>query len=55
MERLSYSSRCALVVDLIKRLRERGSWCGETHLQKAFLFYPARYFQIELWIQVRNL
>lgn len=35
MERLSYSSRCALVVDLIKRLRERGSWCGETHLQKA--------------------
>src|SRR5262249_32188584 len=35
MERLSYSSRCALVVELIKRLRERGSWCGETHLQKA--------------------
>src|ERR1044072_2432433 len=35
MERLSYSSRCALVVDLVRRLRERGSWCGETHLQKA--------------------
>jgi hypothetical protein len=35
MEQLSYSSRCALVVDLIKRLRERGSWCGETHVQKA--------------------
>jgi uncharacterized protein YwgA len=35
MEQLSYSSRCALVVDLIKRLRERGSWCGETHLQQA--------------------
>jgi uncharacterized protein YwgA len=35
MEQLSYSSRCALVVDLVKRLRERGSWCGETHLQKA--------------------
>src|SRR5262245_50394320 len=35
MERLSYSSRCALVVDLVKRLREGGSWCGETHLQKA--------------------
>ena len=34
MERLSYSSRCALVVDLIKRLRKKGSWCGETHLQK---------------------
>src|ERR1700692_4850556 len=36
MEQLSYSSRCALVVDLVKRLHERGSWCGETHLQKAF-------------------
>jgi uncharacterized protein YwgA len=35
MNRLSYSSRCALVVDLVRRLRERGSWCGETHLQKA--------------------
>jgi hypothetical protein len=35
MERLSYSSRCALVVELAKRLRSRGSWCGETHLQKA--------------------
>jgi uncharacterized protein YwgA len=35
MERLSYSSRCALVVELVRRLRERGSWCGETHLQKA--------------------
>lgn len=35
MERLSYSCRCALVVDLAKRLRSRGSWCGETHLQKA--------------------
>jgi uncharacterized protein YwgA len=35
MERLSYSSRCALVVDLAKRLRAQGSWCGETHLQKA--------------------
>jgi hypothetical protein len=36
MQQLSYSGRCALVVDLVKRLRERGSWCGETHLQKAF-------------------
>jgi hypothetical protein len=35
MERLSYSSRCALVVELATRLRSRGSWCGETHLQKA--------------------
>ena len=35
MTPLSYSSRCALVVQLAKRLRDRGSWCGETHLQKA--------------------
>jgi hypothetical protein len=35
MERLSYSSRCGLVVKLATRLRSRGSWCGETHLQKA--------------------
>lgn len=31
----SYSSRCALVVEVAKLLRSRGSWCGETHLQKA--------------------
>jgi hypothetical protein len=36
MERLSYSSRCALVVELARKLRSRGSWAGETHLQKAF-------------------
>lgn len=35
MERLSYSCRCALAVELAKKLRSRGSWCGETHLQKA--------------------
>ena len=35
MEQLSYSSRCALVVHLAKKLRAKGSWCGETHLQKA--------------------
>lgn len=35
MERLSYSSRCALMVELTKKLREAGSWCGETHVQKA--------------------
>jgi len=32
---LSYSSRCALIVATAKRLRASGSWCGETHLQKA--------------------
>lgn len=35
MEQLSYSVRCALVVCLAKKLRAKGSWCGETHLQKA--------------------
>lgn len=35
MDRLSYSLRCTIIIDLIKRLRERGSWCGETHIQKA--------------------
>lgn len=35
MERLSYSMRCAIIVDLVRKLRAMGSWCGETHLQKA--------------------
>src|SRR5262245_43954036 len=35
MEQLSYSTRCALIVHLAKKLRAKGSWCGETHLQKA--------------------
>lgn len=35
MEQISYSRRCALIVDLARRLRQKGSWCGETHLQKA--------------------
>jgi hypothetical protein len=35
MNQLSYSARCALVVQLAKKLRAKGSWCGETHLQKA--------------------
>jgi hypothetical protein len=32
---ISYSSKCALIVETTKRLRGAGSWCGETHLQKA--------------------
>ncbi|MGC2141000.1 MAG: hypothetical protein WA620_05390, partial [Methylovirgula sp.] len=28
-------SRSALMVHVAKQLRSRGSWCGETHLQKA--------------------
>jgi hypothetical protein len=35
MERVSYSLRCTLIVDILKGLREHGSWCGETHIQKA--------------------
>jgi len=35
MNQLSYSSRYAVVLDLIKKLRAKGSWCGETHIQKA--------------------
>jgi uncharacterized protein YwgA len=35
MEQLSYSYRCAVIVDLANKLRSEGSWCGETHLQKS--------------------
>ena len=31
--------RAAVLVDLADRLREKGSWCGETHLQKATFFF----------------
>lgn len=30
--------RAALVLDLITHLKDNGSWCGETHLQKAVYF-----------------
>src|SRR5712691_6618655 len=30
--------RAALLTRLIERLRQAGSWCGETHVQKATLF-----------------
>lgn len=35
MERLE---RAAIVVHLLEHLRARGSWCGETHVQKATYF-----------------
>lgn len=35
MDRLK---RAAILTRLIKSLRERGSWCGETHVQKSTLF-----------------
>lgn len=30
--------RQAVLLSLIRHLRERGSWCGETHIQKAVYF-----------------
>jgi len=30
--------RAALLIRLMEKLREKGSWCGETHVQKAVLF-----------------
>jgi len=35
MERLK---RSAIVLSLIERLREKGGWCGETHIQKTTYF-----------------
>ncbi len=35
MERLK---RSAIVISLIEHLREKGSWCGETHIQKTTYF-----------------
>lgn len=32
---MDHLSRAALITSLASRLRDRGSWCGETHLQKA--------------------
>jgi hypothetical protein len=33
--------RAALLTDLADKLSQRGSWCGETHLQKAAYFLQA--------------
>ena len=30
--------RQAIILDLMDKLKEQGSWCGETHLQKAVYF-----------------
>jgi len=35
MERLK---RCSILLSLIRNLREQGSWCGETHIQKTTYF-----------------
>lgn len=35
---MKHLERSALVIELIKELRDNSSWCGETHLQKAAYF-----------------
>ena len=35
---MNYEKRSAIILILIKQMREKGSWCGETHLQKAIYF-----------------
>ena len=35
---MSENKQVALVLNLIKRLADGGSWCGETHIQKAVYF-----------------
>jgi len=32
------SQRYAIIASLIKKMREKGSWCGETHVQKSTYF-----------------
>jgi hypothetical protein len=35
---LNNLQKTSLVLSFINKLRERGSWCGETHIQKAMYF-----------------
>jgi len=47
---MSRKERYALLAALMKRLHDTGSWCGETHLQKAVIFvqelgYNARLYK----------
>lgn len=37
-ETMDRIKKAALITRLIKQLRKRGSWCGETHVQKAIFF-----------------
>jgi len=30
--------RTAIILELIERMKEQGSWCGETHIQKCSYF-----------------
>ena len=31
--------RYAIVISMVEKLNKKGSWCGETHIQKAIYFY----------------
>lgn len=35
---MNRTQRQAILLALIQRLREKGSWCGETHIQKSAYF-----------------
>ena len=35
---MTRTQRHAVLLDLIRQLREHGSWCGETHIQKSAYF-----------------
>lgn len=36
---MNETQRTVVLVELARQLKERGSWCGETHLQKASFLY----------------
>ena len=42
--------RAAVIIELIQKLKDRGSWCGETHLQKS-IFFLQSLFDIPLPFQ----
>ena len=42
--------RAAVLISLIKYMKDRGSWCGETHVQKA-VYFLVRLFDIPLEFQ----
>jgi len=44
---MSKLQRAAVLISLIKYMKARGSWCGETHVQKA-VYFLVRLFDIPL-------
>ena len=38
---LNRLQRSSLIIGLINRLKKKGSWCGETHIQKSIYFLQA--------------